>query len=209
MQPIPFKVFDGGGRQEEKETWREVEAKDKKIILFYHVKISTTAELSHPTFMNDFYLYVTFWEQMNCQTSYIYICCLSSVLCVCHRRLTRWSPPTRSAASWFTTWPLTPSGWDRACPGGSLRPGECVLCAACTIILQIDGWMGMLYKKKSWLLAGNRKWIVVSHVQWFGFQLSKPNITLKNKQWIKKVSAETNKKLKWANRLQFELASIK
>lgn len=62
-------------------------------------------------------------------------------LCVCRRRLTRSSPPTRSAASLFTTWPLTPSGRDRAFPGGRLRPGECVLSAPawhCAITLKID-----------------------------------------------------------------------
>lgn len=53
---------------------------------------------------------------------------LVSILCACHRRLILWSPPTRSAASWFITWPLTPSGQDRAWPGGSHRPGECVFC---------------------------------------------------------------------------------
>jgi len=42
------------------------------------------------------------------------------------RRLTHLNPPTRYVANWFTTWPLTPSGRDRACPGESLRPGEYV-----------------------------------------------------------------------------------
>lgn len=41
------------------------------------------------------------------------------------RRTNRSRPPTRSAASWSTTWRPTPSGPNRACPGGSPRPGEC------------------------------------------------------------------------------------
>lgn len=34
------------------------------------------------------------------------------------------SPLRRSAGSWSITWPLTPSGADRTCPGGSLKPGK-------------------------------------------------------------------------------------
>lgn len=50
---------------------------------------------------------------------------ISSCVSVC-RRTNRSRPPTRSAGSWSTTWRPTPSGPNKACPGGSLRPGECL-----------------------------------------------------------------------------------
>lgn len=37
---------------------------------------------------------------------------------------TLWSPRIKSAGSSSTTWRRTPSGYARACPGGSRRPGE-------------------------------------------------------------------------------------
>lgn len=40
------------------------------------------------------------------------------------KTLTPSSHQIRSADSWSTTWPLTLSGSDRACPGGSPRPGK-------------------------------------------------------------------------------------
>lgn len=82
----------------------------------------------HPDYPKAPFLpYVTFSRVTKCASAVRH----SPFVCLSYRRPTHSSPPTRSAASWSSTWPLTPSGRDRASPGGSLRPGELVLFAFC------------------------------------------------------------------------------